>query len=230
MARQRTQRGFTLVEVMAAVVILGFVITGLMAIRTGAVEDAADARNWRVAREMASQLLSELRAGAREFPPEWGQEQPIRDMKGFAFVFERDEDRIADLESSIESMSEDEASAKTGELREWQRNRDERRQALHQGITLDEYRQERKQEDYDREMEEANAIPSETEMVDVAVFVFFPNMRQRDGESDRSYFTLKANVSTMAIQGMTPEETSTLAESRGGTAEAAAESGQGEGF
>ena len=60
------QDGFTLIEALLAIAIVAMVVTTVLSIRTGALIDANEARNWRVAREVAQEILSELAAGARD--------------------------------------------------------------------------------------------------------------------------------------------------------------------
>ena len=64
--------GFTLLEALVAMAVLAMVVTYFLSTRTTALIDAAETRNWRIAREIAEHHLSELKAGAREVPPESG--------------------------------------------------------------------------------------------------------------------------------------------------------------
>ena len=62
----RREEGFTLLEALVALSIIALVVMNCLMFRTGALVDATEARNWRVAREVAQEILSELKAGARE--------------------------------------------------------------------------------------------------------------------------------------------------------------------
>ena len=85
------------------------------------------------------------------------------------------------------------------------------------GKSVYDYRadQRTQQETYSTDGGTEEAPIAEDEFVDVAVFVFFPNVRPRGDGSRHSYFVLKAQISTMALNGLTPEEAETMSESGG---------------
>ena len=66
-ARSTGEGGFTLLESLIALSILAAVVMHFLGSRTSALIDAAEARNWRLAREIAASKMSELKAGANEF-------------------------------------------------------------------------------------------------------------------------------------------------------------------
>lgn len=210
----RRESGFTLLEALVAIAILATVVIHFLGTRTEALIDAADARNWRVAREIAERQLSVIQAGALELPPE---NRAIVDLEaeypGFRYQVLIGETAISEAESSIadaraEGSRSDERDA---ERLEWQRERDMLRSARSQGVSFNEYEDQLLAE----ELEER--IPSEDDFEDVAVVVYFPDLRKRDSDAESfSTFMLKAKVSTMAIEGLTPDEAEVVAESRGG--------------
>lgn len=213
--------GFTLVEALVAVVVLAIVITQLLSMRTYALIDAAEARNHRIAREIAQHFLSELSAGAREVPPTSRQIVDLEEFPGFSYQILIGEAAIGDAESEmagdLDATLPGGASAATDRLA-WQRERDALRRAQSQGLSMIEYQDQLLEE----ELEER--IPSEDELEDVAVVVFFPNVRPSDDPNDPavSTFVLKAKISTMAIEGLTPERAEIVAQQRGGTTESEA--------
>ena len=69
------------------------------------------------------------------------------------------------------------------------------------------------QENYATDSSTEETPIADDEFVDVAVFVFFRKVRPSEDGVDQSYFVLKAKLSTMALNGMTPEEAETMNES-----------------
>jgi type II secretion system protein I len=65
-SRSRSLRGFTLVEVLLALSILAFGLVSVMVARGRAVETAVVARNLKIARLLAENLLAEIESGLRE--------------------------------------------------------------------------------------------------------------------------------------------------------------------
>jgi prepilin-type N-terminal cleavage/methylation domain-containing protein len=203
------ERGFTLLEALIAVALLAMVILPFLGMRTRSLEDSAEARQWRTAREIAQRFLSELQAGARETPPTNRLWVDLEDHPGFRFQILIGEAAIADAETQM--MGNDTADGPGGSDRlAWQRERETLREANSRGMSMIEY------EDQLREQELADKVPSEDEFEDVAILVSFPNIRPSEDESDATRsFMLRASISTMAIQGLTPEQSEQIAEARG---------------
>ncbi|MCA8956512.1 MAG: type II secretion system protein [Planctomycetes bacterium] len=227
----RDERGFTLLEAMIAMAIVALVVTVVLSIRTHAVIDAAEARNWRVAREMAQEILSELQAGARQEPPEWNMDPaPIpkmKDVKGWSYQIVIGEERIASRESDLQAGASNGGAedAKDQERRRWQQERDDLRKAKASGMSFYDYK-EKAQLKEDERQQKAEEPPSEDQIEEVAVFVFFPNLRPEQTET--GFFVLKARMSTMAIEGLTPDEAETRAKASGKSG-ATPEAGSGAG-
>jgi len=213
-SREHGEAGFTLLEALIALAIVAMVVTTCLSIRTGALIDATEARNWRVAREVAQQVLSELQAGARTDPPDYRMPEPLpipqlKDVdKKWNYLIVVGEERISSTEGDIEASAEDSSGNSSSRRREWQQERDDLRKARQKGMNFYDYREQTQNDEFDRDHEE-DSPPSEDETEQVAVFVFFPNVRNPE---DRSYFMLKATLSTLAIQGLTPEEAETANE------------------
>jgi len=207
------QSGFTLIEVVVALGILSFVILTFLGTRTEALIDATEARNWRLAREIAQQVLSELQAGARETPPD-GTIVSIEKHEGFTYQILVGEDVIADHESeSMDSWATDPNDNRSDRMA-WQRERDDMRRARQKGQNLRDYRESLRQEELDLEKE--NEVPSEDELEEVLVVVYFPEVRPDDeGQRGEASFKLRAKVSTLAIEGLTPEDATEMARARG---------------
>lgn len=203
--------GFTLIEVVVALGILSFVILTFLGTRTEAMIDATEARNWRLAREIAHQVLSELQAGAREAPPD-GTRVPIEKYPNFSYQILIGEDVISDHESdSMASLASSEDNR--GNRLSWQRERDDLRRATQKGVSLQDYREAQRLEDTD--INQDDEVPSEDELEEVLVVVYFPEVRITDEGRGETSFTLRAKVSTLAIEGLTPEDATEMARARG---------------
>ena len=209
------ERGFTLIEALVAMVLLSIVVLQFLSMRSTALVDAAEARNQRIARELAGQYLSELLAGAREVPPESRQQLEVQGYPGFRYQFLIGEAAIQDAESEIADtvdMSMPVGATSSTDRLAWQRERDNLRRAQSMGMSMIEY------EDFQRDEEEEERIPAEDVFEDVAVMILYPNIRPGDDSQPiESHFILKAKASTMAIEGLTPELAEIVAWQRGGT-------------
>lgn len=221
--KSSAESGFTLLEALIAVALLAMVILPFLGMRTRSLEDSAEARQWRTAREIAQRFLSELQAGARETPPTNRLWVDLEDHPGFRFQILIGEAAIADAETQM--MGNDTADGPGGSDRlAWQRERETLREANARGMSMIEY------EDQLREQELADKVPSEDEFEDVAILVTFPNIRPSEDESDATRsFMLRASISTMAIQGLTPEQSEQIAEARGEGSSSSGSGGGGEG-
>lgn len=209
-AATRSQRGFTLIEVLVAMAILAIVLLGFLTTRSRAMADAIQARNWRLARSIAEEKLSTLMAGANEYRPD-PTPVDVEDYAGFRYAILIGEEAIAAAESEQNSYSMNEDGGDF-DRRIWQQERNEQRIARQKGKTVDDYRRDQLQQ----EAEDANAIPSESEFEEVAVIVYFPNISlDTEDVNPEETFTLKARVSTLAIHGLTPDQAKAMADSRG---------------
>lgn len=214
---RRDEAGMMLLEVLVALGIVAMVTISYLGIRTEALADAKRARDWRLAREIAEEKLSELQAGAREVPPESGVRVPIEKYEGFAFKIVLGASGVADIESEVATNAAGDDSA-TNDRLEWQRNRDDYRRASARGLTAQEYEDESYDDINDRLAEKA---PSPDEFEEVAVVVYFPKT-DPDYPEEEEALLIKSRVSTLAISGMTPQQASDIAEARGETGGAAA--------
>ncbi len=219
MRRPASDGGFTLLEAMVALAILSMVVLSYLGIRTSALVDATEARNWRLARELAEEKMSELRAGARELPPESGTEETFEKYKGFSCKILIGESAVGQVESELAGDT-----GTAGERVSWQQDRDLYRRATQKGLSYQDYLDQQQQDEIERQRQENP--PSETDLEDVAVVVFFPRVRLEQ-EEGRDAFVLKAKISTLALSGLTPEQAQQLAESRGQTIQAANQSPTG---
>jgi type II secretory pathway pseudopilin PulG len=212
--------GFTLVEAMVALLLVSMVVISYIGIRTSALIDATQARNWRLAREIAETRMSELQAGAREVPPISGEEVRLEGYDGWSFKIVIGESDVADLEGEIgtEAAGEDQVAS---ERFEWQRDREDYRRARSRGLSATDYEEQRREDINQRLAEKA---PSATEFEEVAVVVYFPKL-EPEFEGQRDALLIKSRLSTLAISGMTPEQAESRAAARGGGG--GAEGGQG---
>jgi type II secretion system protein I len=205
------ERGFTLLEVMVALAIVALVVTSYLGIRTNAVAEAIEARNWRLAREIAEEKMSELQAGAREIPPQSGEEVPMEKTPGFSYKILIGELAIGELESKAASDAAEE-NKEAGDRDQWQLDRDHYRKAAAEGKSFSDYDQQLKDQDYQRTMEEK--VPDENQFEDVAVAVFFPKVNATQ-PGQKETFVLKAKASTLAISGLTPDQAKVRADAQG---------------
>ena len=209
----REQAGFTLVEALVALAVVALVVISFIGIRTTALIDATEARNWRLAREIAEEKMSELQAGARETPPESGATVELEKYEGFSYKIEIGESAVADLEAEIANTGVEEGSAE-GDRLEWQRDRENYRKAKEQGLSAADYDEKLREADYQRRMSEK--APSATDFEEVAVVVYFPKMNP-DFEGQKESLLIKAKLSTLALSGLTPKEAESIAASKGET-------------
>ena len=214
--RGSTERGFTLVEALVALGIVAMVVVGYIGIRTSALMDATQARNLRLAREIAEQKMSELQAGAREMAPTSGETVKLDDYEGFSFKIVIGESNVADAEAEVGNEAAGDNETATERL-EWQRDREDFRRAQSRGLSRAEYDDQRLEDINQRLAEKA---PSATEFEEVAVVVYFPKIGATyEGEEDT--LLIKARLSTLAIRGYTPQEAQQEASTRGNSAAAA---------
>jgi len=208
-----SQGGFTLLEVLLASAILVATILVFLGIRTEAIVDANEARSWRLAHELAETVLSELKAGAHEHERETGDEITFEDYPDFRAEIVIGEAEISNYEAeAAEDLAwTSESASNARERLNWQQERDALRAARQQGISYQDYQDQQVAERLNGDEEET--APSEDELEDVAVFVYFPKADpEDDSPGDEDQYVLKAKVSTLAIKGWTPDRAQDYAE------------------
>ncbi|MGE3171288.1 MAG: prepilin-type N-terminal cleavage/methylation domain-containing protein [Planctomycetota bacterium] len=216
----RQQDGFTLMEAVVALAIVAMVVISYLGIRTKALADGIEARNWRLAREIAEERLSELLAGAHETPPQSGVSISLDEKyPRFSYQIVVGESSIADMEASLLSAEIDEGNER--DRSEWQQNRDLFRKASARGMSAFEYQDQIAAEEYERRV--SSKAPSEDDFEEVAVFVLFPKIDPQYEGQQESY-VIKSKVSTLALSGLTPEQARQIAEAQG-SSDAAADPG-----
>lgn len=221
MPRRRDEAGFTLIEALVALMVVALVVINYFGIRTSALIDARRARDWRLAREIAEEKLSELTAGAREVPPESGTLVPIDKYEGFSYKIVLGESAVADVEAEVASSAAGDDSV-ANERIDWLRHREDYRKASERGLTATEYEDQRYE---DINVRLAEKAPSATDFEEVAVVVYFPKM-DPDFPGEEEALLIKSRVSTLSISGLTPDQAAVIERSRGdGSASAAAGSG-----
>ena len=208
----RSEAGMLLIEALVAMVIVATVTISYIGIRTTALIDATRARNWRLAREIAEEKLSELLAGAREVPPESGNLVPIDKYEGFSYKIVLGESGVADIEGEVAAAAAGDDSV-ANERIEWQRDRQDYRRANSRGLSAVEY-DEQRYDDINERL--AEKTPSPDEFEEVAVVVYFPKL-DPEYEGQEEALLIKSRVSTLAISGLTPEQAQVIANSRGDT-------------
>ena len=211
--RRDRECGMLLVEALVAMTIVATVTIAYIGIRTDALVDATRARNWRLAREIAEERLSELMAGAHEIRPESGQIVPIDRYEGFSYKIVLGESAVADVEAEVAS----EAAGDDSEAKDritWERNREDYRRAQQRGLSAQEF-EDQKYDDINERL--AEKAPSEDEFEEVAVVVYFPKL-DGDFPGQQEALLIKARISTLAISGMTPDQAQSLQDARDGAA------------
>lgn len=208
--RPEREDGFTLIEALVALAIVAMVVLTFLGIRTTALIDASYARNWRLAREIAEERMSELQAGHHEVAPESGQVISLEDKyaEGWSYKIVIGESSVAEVESDLAAGEDGVAS----ERAEWEQNREQYRKARAEGMSYMEYQDKLYEEENERQREER--APSETEFEEVAVVVYFPKL-EPDHPGEQDSLMIKARVSTLAISGLTPEQAQAMAQARG---------------
>ena len=207
----RRESGFTLIEALVALMIVAMVVIEYIGIRTTALIDATQARNCRLARELAEEKMSELQAGARETPPESGTEVNIEKYKGFSYKIGVGETEVSKLEGEVATTVAGENAEANNRL-EWQRDRENYRKASAQGLSYTEYQDKLLEEDYRRKL--AEEAPSADKFEEVAVVVYFPKMPP-DYPDQKDSLLIKARLSTLALSGLTPKQAESIAQSKG---------------
>lgn len=214
MAPTAGQRGFTLIEALVALGIVSMIVISFIGIRTSALVDATRARNWRLAREIAEETMSVLRAGARETPPVSGESVSLAEKyPGFSYKVVIGEGAVADLESQIAAEAAGGNETAT-ERNDWQRNREDFRRAQSRGQSATEYAEQRIADEQDAALRLQTEAPSATKFEVVAVAVYFPKL-DPEYEGQQDTLVIKARLSTLALSGRTPEEAERLAQANG---------------
>lgn len=224
---RREQSGFTLVEALVALAIVSTIVISYIGIRTTALIDATQARNWRLAREIAEEKMSELRAGARDVPPTSGEMVALEKFPEFSFKVVIGEAAVNELESDLasEAAGGDETAT---ERNEWQQNREDYRRAQQRGLSAAEYDEQQVMQEQDTALRLQQEAPSATKFEVVAVAVYFPKL-DPDFEGQKDALVIKARLSTLALSGKTPEQAEREAAARGEGAENGGAGGGGAG-
>jgi hypothetical protein len=206
-----SESGMLLIESLVAMTIVAMVTISYIGIRTDALIDATRARNWRLAREIAEEKLSGLMAGAHEMQPESGQIIEIEKYENFSYKIVLGESGVADVEAEVANEAAGEDTEAKDKI-QWQRDRQDLRRARDRGLDAMEYEEQQQLDDIEERL--AEKAPSEEDLEEVAVVVYFPKL-DADFPGQQEALLIKARVSTLAISGMTPDQASSLAESEG---------------
>jgi type II secretion system protein I len=220
--RAQSAAGFTLLEALVALGIVATAVISYIGFRTSALIDATRARNCRLAREIAEQKMSELKAGARELQAVSGDEVKLENYVGFSYKVVFGETEVAKLESDIASdaSGDDEVAH---DRQDWQRGREDYRKAQSRGQSGAEYADTKAADDVNQRL--AEKAPSATDFEEAAVAVYFPKLEPAyPGQKDA--LMIKARLSTLAISCMTPDQAAAIATAKGENAPGAA-NGQG---
>lgn len=206
----RAEHGFTLLEALVAMMITSLIVLSFLGIRTNALVDATQARNWRLAREIAEEKMSELQAGARDSMPENGLRIPLEKYEGFEYEIVIGETNVADVEGELATNAAGE-DTEARDRADWQRRREDYRKASSRGLSAIEYSDQRSE---DVNLRLAEKVPSDTDFEEVAVIVYFPKLGASQ-EGDKDALMIKARLSTLAISSRTPQEAQQEAAARG---------------
>ncbi|HEB51859.1 MAG TPA: hypothetical protein ENI87_01255 [bacterium] len=210
------ERGMLLIEALVAMAIVAMVTISYIGMRTTALIDATRARNWRLAREIAEERMSELQAGAHELPPESGTIVPIDRYEGFSYKIVLGEGAVAELEAELaEEAAEGDSEAEDRAL--WQQQTRNLRRAQERGLTAREF-EDQQNEDINQRL--AEQAPSADEFEECAVVVYFPKL-DPDYEGQKETLMIKSRVSTLAISGLTPDQAESLRSAREGSSSSA---------
>ncbi|HMQ23601.1 MAG TPA: prepilin-type N-terminal cleavage/methylation domain-containing protein [Planctomycetota bacterium] len=202
------QDGFTLLEVLVALAVLAIATLTLTGMRTTSVIDAAEARNARIAREIASGVLSKIEAGVIRAYELRGTRHQVEELPLFEWMVVIGETEIQEAETeqvaTIADASGSEADRRNLERQEWLTRRREIERARAEKKAL---------VDLEREELEVDESPDEDTIEEIAIFVYWPRTVPRNEADLEGMFRLRGQASTLALSGLTTEQ----AEARGGT-------------
>ena len=199
--RRHSESGFSLLEVLVALVVLAIAILTLSSLRTESIGTSAEARNLRVARHIAVQVLSEVEAGTRRCYDERGREQTLEHLPMFRYKIVIGEAEIQEEESNLleqeAETTDSEASERKVERLEWLNRRSDILRARKQGIDYDDLETQ--------ELEEDDSPDADT-VEEIAVYVFWPKARLTEEGDNIAYYRLRGRATTLALSGLTEEQ------------------------
>ncbi|MEZ5987896.1 MAG: prepilin-type N-terminal cleavage/methylation domain-containing protein [Planctomycetota bacterium] len=198
----RRAAGFTLVEILAALMILALALIPLMGLRMGSVETSVEARNKRIAAGIAQQVLSEIQAGLHRAWELRHERHPFEGFNGFTWEVLIGETEIQNV---LSAHAEEEANVQDSDdayrrLERWQwlEDRMNRKRASRLGVDVDQA------EDMETEVDDT---PDEDTVEEVAVMVSYFSPLRRDGQG---LFLLRGEATTLALSGLTSEQAKEL--------------------
>lgn len=214
---QGDDAGFTLLEVLVAMAVLAIATLTLTGMRTTSIIDAAEARNARIAREIATRVLSEVEAGVLRAYDMRGVRHEVEDLPYFTWRIVIGEGEIQEAETELTEMAASESGRdedqRLNDRQQWLNRRREVNRARELNKPID---------DLETQELEVDESPDEDTIEEVAIFVYWPTMKPKtDNEDEEGIFRLRGQVTTLALSGLTEEQ----AEARGDGESTSSESG-----
>lgn len=198
--RDDLESGFTLLEVLVAMAVLAIATMTLTGMRTTSVMAAAEARNGRIAREIATRVLSEIEAGVLRAYELRGQRQTVEGMEDFEWKLVIGDAEIQEAETEIH-----ESAASSGS--EDDQRRLERQQWLNRRSEIERARSENKElDELDNDELEVDDSPDEDTIEEIAVFVYWTKMISKNEDDTQGVFRLRGQASTLSLSGLTSEQ------------------------
>lgn len=201
-AHDAKQGGFTLLEVLVALAVLAIATMTLTGMRSTSVMAAAEARNARFAREIATRVLSEIQAGVIRAYDMRNQRQTIEGLEDFEYKIVIGESEIQEAETEMHENAADisgsDEDQRALDRQQWLNRRSELRRARNEQKSVDEL------DDDELEVDES---PDEDTIEEVAVFVYWVKLRSKsDYDDEEAVFRLRGQASTLSLSGLTTEQ------------------------
>ncbi|MCB9920149.1 MAG: prepilin-type N-terminal cleavage/methylation domain-containing protein [Planctomycetes bacterium] len=198
------EHGFTLLEVLVALAVLAIATMTLTGMRTTSVVDSAEARNERIAREIATSVMSKIEAGVIRAYELRGVRHQIEEMPLFEWkvVIGESEIQEAETESAevAAQVSGSEGDERALDRQAWLQRRREIERARRENKPL---------VDLETQELEVDDSPDEDTIEEVAVFVYWPRTIPRNEADEFGMFRLRGQASTLALSGLTTEQAET---------------------
>ncbi len=196
------REGFTLVEALVAFAILTLAVVGLIWSRSKAVQEAAEARNLKLAVKIARETLDKLQAGMnQENPVDLNTWQEVEKYPGFYVRVVTGDLEISDFETALAEEENDEEQLRRLDFQERLRL-DRETSRMNEGAAG---AGAAGAAETGNDQEEELPIDEETYQ-EILVAVKYPSLNFKKNPNGEGIFLLRDKISTLALSGETPEQ------------------------